>query len=109
MRGLLVAAALFGSGTVTHAQGTYPAQAINLIVPFSAGSQPDILARATADGLASMLGRPVVVLNKEGASGVIAVAAVAAAAPSGYTLGFGPPRSVQHTTSSAQESWLYPG
>ncbi len=87
----LVAAALGGSATTALAEGTYPSQPLNLIVPFSAGSQPDILARAMADGLSTTLGRPVLVLNKEGASGVIAVAAVAAAAPTGYTLGFGPP------------------
>jgi tripartite-type tricarboxylate transporter receptor subunit TctC len=72
------------------AQGAWPQRQLSLIVPFTAGSQPDILARAFADGLGRLTGQPVVVLNREGASGTIAVEAVANARPDGYTLGFGP-------------------
>ncbi len=73
------------------AQEQYPARPITLVVPFSAGSQPDILARSIGDGLSKLSGQAVVVMNREGAAGTIAVESVAKAKPDGYTLGFGPP------------------
>ena len=73
------------------AQEAYPVRQITMVVPFSAGSQPDVLGRAVAEGLSRIGGQPVVVLNKEGAAGVIAVESVAQSRPDGYTLGFGPP------------------
>lgn len=72
------------------AQEAYPARAITLSIPFSAGSQPDILGRGIAEGIGKLLGQPIVVLNKEGAAGTISVEFVANARPDGYTLGYGP-------------------
>jgi tripartite-type tricarboxylate transporter receptor subunit TctC len=69
---------------------SYPARPIQLIVSFAAGSAPDILARGLADGLSADLGQPFLVINRAGASGTIAFAAVASASPDGYTLAFGP-------------------
>ena len=73
------------------AQEAYPSRQITMVVPFTAASQPDILARALAEGIARIGGQPVVVLNKEGAAGTIGVEFVAQARADGYTIGFGPP------------------
>ncbi len=72
------------------AQETYPSRAITVIVPLTAGSQLDILARGLADGMSKLTSQPVVVLNREGAAGTIGVGAVARSKPDGYTIGFGP-------------------
>ncbi|MBL8381741.1 MAG: tripartite tricarboxylate transporter substrate binding protein [Burkholderiales bacterium] len=85
----VVVLAALATGPVS-AQDSYPARPINIVVPFTAGAQPDILARAFADGLARLAGQATVVINRDGASGTIAVESVARAAADGYTLGFGP-------------------
>jgi len=69
-----------------HAQD-WPARQVTIIVPFTAGSTPDSLARIVSEGLQQKLGQSVVVENRPGASGNTGTAAVAKAAPDGYTLG----------------------
>jgi tripartite-type tricarboxylate transporter receptor subunit TctC len=64
-------------------------QAIRLIVPASAGSAPDFASRKVAIFLAERLKQAVVVDNKPGASGNIAMQALAASRPDGYTFGYG--------------------
>jgi tripartite-type tricarboxylate transporter receptor subunit TctC len=66
----------------------YPSRAVQIIVPFAAGGSGDLRARQIAEGLGARLGRPVLVLNKPGASGSLGMRAVARAAPDGHTLGF---------------------
>ena len=73
------------SGALAHAQ-TWPTQTIRLIVPFTAGTGMDTIARAVSPKLSERLGQPVVVQNIPGASGNIGADAVAKAAPDGYTL-----------------------
>ena len=68
------------------AQATYPDRAVTLVVPFTAGSGSDIIARIVGPRLAERWRAPVVVDNKPGASGNIGAEAVARAAPNGYTL-----------------------
>lgn len=82
--------ALFGSLWVApnNAQAApYPDRPIKLIVPTTAGSVPDVVARLVAERLAVSLGQPIVVENRPGAIGTIGLNAVAKAAPDGYTLG----------------------
>lgn len=64
----------------------YPAKAITFVVPFAAGSATDQLARAIGQSITNDTKQAVVVDNKAGASGMIAAAAVAKAAPDGYTI-----------------------
>ncbi|AQV93914.1 ABC transporter substrate-binding protein [Cupriavidus necator] len=66
--------------------GKWPDRPIHMIVPASAGSGSDVMARAMAQRLGNALGQSVVVENKPGASGMIGTNAVVKAAPDGYTL-----------------------
>ena len=69
------------------AQAAYPgAGPIRIIVPFAPAGPVDILARVIVDPLARQLGQSVVIENRGGAGGNIAVAAAARAKPDGYTL-----------------------
>ena len=78
------------SSTYLIAQDTFPSRPITFITPLSAGSQIDIIARGLAEALSKVSNQLVVVQNREGASSIIGVDAVAKAKPDGYTLGFGP-------------------
>jgi tripartite-type tricarboxylate transporter receptor subunit TctC len=64
----------------------WPTQTIKIIVPFTAGTGMDTIARAVAPRLGERLGQPVVVQNQAGASGNIGADAVAKATPDGYTV-----------------------
>jgi tripartite-type tricarboxylate transporter receptor subunit TctC len=81
---------------VAQAQTAYPQRPIRVIVPFAAGSTTDIIARAISDKMSQSLGQPVIIENRAGASGTIGQAAVAQAAPDGYTLMI---HSSSHTVS----------
>ena len=65
---------------------TYPEKPVHLIVPFSAGSAVDTLARVPGQKLAELWGQPLVVDNRTGANTIIGTEAAAKAAPDGYTL-----------------------
>jgi len=80
---LLCAAALTPAA---FAQGDYPAKAITIVVPFSAGGGVDAMARLLAEKLRASLQQTVLVDNKPGASGMVGAAAVSKAAGDGYTL-----------------------
>jgi tripartite-type tricarboxylate transporter receptor subunit TctC len=68
---------------------TYPNKPINLVVGFAAGGAADQRSRQIAEQLTKVLGQPVVVLNRPGASGAINASSAAKAAPDGYTLMWG--------------------
>ncbi|HMH18397.1 MAG TPA: tripartite tricarboxylate transporter substrate binding protein [Burkholderiales bacterium] len=81
------AAALLSLFTAfAFAQGAYPNRAIRLVVDTSPGGLTDILGRLAADGLAQQFGRQVVVENKSGASGNVAIEYVVKSPADGYTL-----------------------
>src|SRR5436190_2849569 len=85
---VLAATALAVLGFVSPAAlGAYPERPITLIVPWGAGGGTDATARIIGSLLEKELGQPVNVINRTGGSGVVGHAAIAAAAPDGYTIG----------------------
>lgn len=68
------------------AQSSYPGRPIRFIVPYGAGGGTDFVARLVGEKMAARLGQPIVVENKPGAGSSIGMAAVAKAAPDGYTM-----------------------
>ncbi len=81
--------AALGASSITAspaAWAAFPERPIKLIVGFSAGSAPDIIARSIGAHLSSSLGQPVVIENKPGAGAQIAAQTVAKAPSDGYTL-----------------------
>lgn len=90
-RWTLVAAACGLSGITAQAKdeatAPYPTKPITFLVPYSAGGPTDLVARQLALGLNKLWGQPVVVDNRTGASGIVALTALARAPGDGYTLG----------------------
>jgi tripartite-type tricarboxylate transporter receptor subunit TctC len=72
------------------ADETYPAKPIRILLGFAAGGAPDALARVVGDRLAQTWNQSVIVENRVGAAGNIAMAAVAKSPPDGYTLALVP-------------------
>ena len=70
-----------------NAFAAYPERPITLIVPWGAGGGTDATARIIGTLLEKELGQPVNVVNRTGGSGVVGHAAIASAAPDGYTIG----------------------
>ena len=79
------AAALPASARIARAQ-SYPSRPVRLIVGLAAGGGQDIVARLMGQWLSERLGRQFIVENRPGASGNLALEAVASAPPDGYTL-----------------------
>src|SRR3954464_13533920 len=69
-----------------QADELYPNRPVRLVVAYGAGGAIDVVARIVAEGMATTLGKPVVVENKPGASGTIAADLVAHSPADGYTL-----------------------
>jgi tripartite-type tricarboxylate transporter receptor subunit TctC len=89
---LAAAAASLVTGVLpdmAHAQA-WPAKPIRLIVPATAGSAPDVVARLLSDKLAPLLGQAFIVENRPGAGGIPGMSALARSANDGYTIGFAP-------------------
>jgi tripartite-type tricarboxylate transporter receptor subunit TctC len=80
------AALLTAAHTGASRAQTYPNRLIKIVVPISAGSTTDVVARQVGEGLRESLGQTVLVENRPGAGGTIGSTAVAKAAPDGYTL-----------------------
>ncbi|MDQ6620380.1 MAG: tripartite tricarboxylate transporter substrate binding protein [Pseudomonadota bacterium] len=83
---LLYAAACLWCVSAGALAQAWPAAPVRLIVPFTAGSATDIMARTVGERLSQAFGQPVLVDNRPGAGGTIGAALVAKAAPDGYTL-----------------------
>jgi tripartite-type tricarboxylate transporter receptor subunit TctC len=86
-RRFILCIALFGLMLLPVSAQDWPTKPVKIVVPFGAGSTPDVVARLIADHLQKKLGQPFVVDNKPGASGNIGTDAVAKAAPDGTTIG----------------------
>ena len=82
----LIATALLLLAMPAAAQD-FPSRPIRLIVPFAAGSTPDVFARIVGEKASAGLKQPVVIENRPGAGGNTGTDAVAKAAPDGYTMG----------------------
>ena len=80
---------------------TYPTKPIKFVVPFSAGSATDIVARTVADAMGKSMGQTIVIDNRLGAGGTIAAALVAKSDADGYTV-------LVHSSGHALNASLYP-
>ncbi|MGV3633924.1 MAG: Bug family tripartite tricarboxylate transporter substrate binding protein [Pseudorhodoplanes sp.] len=85
--GFLLSLVLFAG--LAFAQDNYPSRPVAMIVPFAAGGSTDVIARVVAEAMRGPLGQSLVVDNRGGAGGSIGTAAIAKAAPDGYTIGMG--------------------
>ena len=79
----------------------FPGKPLTFIVPFTAGSGTDVVARVITDHLAKALGQPIVVENKAGAGGTLGAAQVAASTPDGHTV-------LIHSAGHVANAALYP-
>lgn len=90
--GFFLILAFFFPGPLSASQDAdtakYPNRPITFIVPLPPGSGPELASRLIAKEAEKILGQPIVIINKPGASQSIGVAAIAAAKPDGYTIGF---------------------
>src|SRR5258706_49054 len=79
-------AALSLASTMVLAQPAYPDKTIRFVVPFTAGSGTDIVARTVGEAMSRGLGQTIIIENRPGAGGTLGAAMVAKSAPDGYTL-----------------------
>jgi tripartite-type tricarboxylate transporter receptor subunit TctC len=86
-RALLAGLAAFAGGPLRAARtDTFPTQAVRLVVPYSVGIGPDVVARSVAERLSRQWQQPVLVENKPGASGIVAFSDVRRVPADGHTL-----------------------
>jgi tripartite-type tricarboxylate transporter receptor subunit TctC len=84
--GAAALAAVLALSTPAPAQEHYPSRLITVVVPITAGTTIDILARLYGEALSRRFGQQVVIANRPGAGGLIGAQAVAGAPPDGYTV-----------------------
>src|SRR6266852_7730745 len=84
---LLAGLIAMGGAQAQSSDARWPERPIRLIVPFTAGSSSDIVARIVAQKLGERLKQQLIVDNRVGASGNLGSEAVAHAEPDGYTIG----------------------
>jgi tripartite-type tricarboxylate transporter receptor subunit TctC len=89
MKTVKILAAACAIATASAWAQSYPSKPMTLIVPFPPGAATDVFARAAGKRMGELLGQQVIVLNRDGASGLIGTEQVARAAPDGYTLLWG--------------------
>jgi len=94
----LAAGLVWSQGVLAQA---WPNKPVRVVVPFTAGSATDILARTVGQKLSELWGQQVVVDNRAGAGGTIGAGMVAKSAPDGYTL-------MVHSAAQAVNPSIYP-
>ena len=92
-RRALLAASLLAA-PAAQAQAPWPTRPLRMLVPFPPGGTTDVLSRLVAVHMERTLGQPVVLENRPGVGGNIAIDAVAKAAPDGHTIGVGTPSNI---------------
>jgi tripartite-type tricarboxylate transporter receptor subunit TctC len=105
MKRFLIACAAVLSVVTVSAQpagAEYPSKTIKIVVPFTAGSATDIMARVVGERLSASLGQAVMIENRPGAGGTLGSAFVAKSDPDGYTL-------LVVSTGHVVNPILYPG
>jgi len=85
----LVSLGLAGSAAA-QTNADFPTRSIEVIVPYAAGGGVDAMARTFAEAASRELNQPLVILNREGAGGVVGFMNLARAKPDGYTIAFSP-------------------
>jgi tripartite-type tricarboxylate transporter receptor subunit TctC len=96
----LIAAGLLLATIGPAAAQSWPTKPVRVIVPFTAGSAVDIVARAVMEQMSSQIGQPVIVENRGGAGGTLGVGMVAKADPDGHTI-------LVHSTTHAVTATTY--
>jgi tripartite-type tricarboxylate transporter receptor subunit TctC len=96
----LLSAVVFAA-PLAFAQATYPEKPIHFVVPFTAGSGTDIVARTVGEAMSRGLGQPIIVENRPGAGGTLGAAQVAKSSPDGYTL-------LIHSAGHVANASIYP-
>lgn len=86
--GAMIALVLAALCPIAEAQDAYPDKSIRVILPFAAGGPTDVVGRVVSDRLSTLLGQRLLIENRPGGGGNIAVSAMKQAAPDGYTLMF---------------------
>ncbi len=85
-RGLGMAALILAGGCSAVSAQTWPTKTIRAIVPLSAGSATDVVARTVLEQVSRQIGQPIIVENRTGAANTIAMNLVAKSDPDGYTI-----------------------
>jgi len=86
---IIILCGSFALGTVQTASAAWPTKPITLYIPFAAGGSMDASVRALAPAMEKALGQSIVLINKGGGSGTVALGILANAKPDGYTLSAG--------------------
>jgi tripartite-type tricarboxylate transporter receptor subunit TctC len=101
---IVATAVAFGGIGAAHA--AFPEKPITLVVPYGPGGGTDLSARILAPAMEKILGQPVVVENKAGGGGAVALGQLFAAEPDGYTIAVGTGSNmtiIPHTTEVGYE------
>ncbi len=104
LRGAAATLAAIAASWASGASAAFPERLLRIVVPVSPGGNLDIVTRAVAEPLGKMLGQPVIVENRPGASSLVGTQLVAKSPPDGYTL-----LSIANTFASAPALVANPG
>lgn len=83
----------FAATTATNAAPNFPRKQIQIVVPYAPGGASDTVARIYGKELENQLGKPVIIVNRTGASGAVGLESVKTSRPDGYTMSYMPVES----------------